>query len=51
MSEKRTNSAATVAATAATSIAGGVLSDGVTRITRLEGRAKQLEARRLPPPD
>jgi uncharacterized protein (UPF0335 family) len=40
------------AATAASSIvAGAVISDVVTRITRLEGRADQLEQeRRLPPP-
>jgi uncharacterized protein (UPF0335 family) len=41
-------SAATAASTA---VAGAVISDVVTRITRLEGRADQLEQdRRLPPP-
>ena len=37
-------SAATAASTA---VAGAVISDAVTRITRLEGRADQLEQRRL----
>jgi hypothetical protein len=40
-------SAATAASTA---IAGAIISDTVTRITRLEGRADQLEALRLPLP-
>ncbi len=40
-------SAATAASTA---VAGAVISDAVTRITRLEGRAEQLEQRLLPPP-
>jgi hypothetical protein len=31
-------------------VASSVVSDTVTRITRLEGRADQLEQRRLPPP-
>jgi hypothetical protein len=38
------------AATAAASmLAGGIVSDTVTRMTRLEGRTEQLEIRRLPP--
>jgi hypothetical protein len=36
--------------TAATMIASSIVSDTVTRITRLEGRADQFEQRRLPPP-
>jgi hypothetical protein len=40
-------SAATVAAS---TIAGAVISDAVTRITRLEGRTEQFEQRHLPPP-
>jgi hypothetical protein len=35
---------------AATIIASNVNSDAVTRITRLEGRADQLEQERRPPP-
>ena len=34
---------------AATMVAGAIVSDTVTRITRLEGRTDQLEQRRLPP--
>jgi len=38
------------AATAASTVfVANVVSETVTRITRLEGRADQLEARRLPP--
>jgi hypothetical protein len=38
------------AATAASSqIAGAVISEAVTRITRLEDRTDQLEQKRLPP--
>jgi phage shock protein A len=40
-------SAATAASTA---VAGAVISDAVTRITRLEGRADQLEQQRQLPP-
>src|SRR5271165_800669 len=40
--------ARSAATAAATQIAGTVLSDAVTRITRLEGRADQLEQQRLP---
>jgi hypothetical protein len=40
-------SAATVASTV---VAGGIISDAVTRITRLEARADQIEQGRLPPP-
>jgi hypothetical protein len=40
-------SASTVAAS---TIASAVIADAVTRITRLEGRADQLEQRQLPPP-
>jgi phage shock protein A len=43
-------SAATAASAASTVVAGGIISDAVTRITRLEGRADQLEQRRLQPP-
>jgi len=42
--------ARSAASAASTVIVAGVISDTVTRITRLEGRADQLEARRLPPP-
>jgi hypothetical protein len=42
--------ARSAATTAATMIAGAVIADAVTRITRLEGRAEQLEQQRLPPP-
>jgi phage shock protein A len=35
---------------AATMIVGNVISDTVTRITRLEGRTDQFEGRRVPPP-
>ena len=39
------------AATAAgTMVAGAVVSDTVTRLTRLEGRVDQVERRHLPPP-
>jgi phage shock protein A len=42
--------AAGAAATgAASSIAGGIISDAVTRITRLEGRTEQLETRLVLP--
>ena len=34
---------------AATAIAGAIIADAVTRITRLEGRSEQPERRRLPP--
>lgn len=40
-------SAATAASTA---VAGAVISDAVTRITRLEGRSDQLEQQRSLPP-
>ncbi len=40
----------TEARNAATVMASGVISEAVTRITRLEGRADRLEKRRLPPP-
>jgi hypothetical protein len=42
--------ARSAATTAATMIASAVIADTVTRITRLEGRAEQLEQGRLPPP-
>jgi hypothetical protein len=35
------------AAAAAATVAGSVISDAVTRITRLEGRAEQLEGQKL----
>jgi tellurite resistance protein len=38
------------AAGAAPTVAGNVISDAVTRITRIEGRADQLERNLLPPP-
>jgi hypothetical protein len=45
--------AGAAATAAAATVAGSVISDAVTRITRLEGRAEQLEGRRpagrLPP--
>ena len=41
--------ARSAATTAATAIAGAIIADAVTRITRLEGRSEQLERRRLPP--
>jgi hypothetical protein len=40
----------TEARNAAIVAASGVISDAVTRITRLETRAEQLEQQRLPPP-
>lgn len=42
--------ARSAATAASTVVAGSIISDAVTRITRLEGRADQLERRRLPPP-
>ncbi len=42
--------ARSAATAASTQIAGAVISDAVTRITRLEGRTDQLEQKRLPPP-
>jgi hypothetical protein len=42
--------ARSAATTAATMIAGAVIADVVTRVTRLEGRAEQLEQQRLSPP-
>jgi hypothetical protein len=41
--------ARSAATTAATAIAGAIIADAVTRITRLEGRSEQPERRRLPP--
>jgi phage shock protein A len=41
--------ARSAATAAATMIASGVVSDTVTRLTRLEGRFDQAESRRLPP--
>lgn len=41
--------AGAAATTAATSIAGAILSDVVTRVTRIEGRTDRLERRRIPP--
>jgi hypothetical protein len=38
----------TEARSASTMVAGAIVSDTVTRITRLEGRTDQLEQRRLP---
>jgi hypothetical protein len=44
--------ARSAATAASTMVAGAVISDAVTRITRLEGRVDQLDRqeRRLPPP-
>jgi hypothetical protein len=42
--------ARSAAAAASTIVAGAIISDAVTRITRLEGRADQLERKQLPPP-
>jgi hypothetical protein len=42
--------ARSAATAASTVVAGGIISDAVTRITRLEGRADQLEQRPLSPP-
>jgi len=42
--------ARSAATAASTIISGGIVSDAVTRITRLEGRADQLEQRRLSAP-
>lgn len=42
--------ARSAATAASTTIASAVISDAVTRITRLEGRADQIEQLRLPPP-
>jgi hypothetical protein len=41
--------ARSAATAASTVVASAVISDTVTRITRLEGRADQLEQKRLPP--
>jgi phage shock protein A len=43
--------ARSAASAASTMIVGNVISDAVTRITRLEGRAEQLERRRFAPPE
>ena len=40
--------ARSAAIAAATEVAGAVISDTVTRVTRLEGRTDQLEQKRLP---
>ena len=42
--------ARSAATAASTSVAGAIVSDVVTRITRLEGRADQLERKQLQPP-
>ncbi|MBV9784895.1 MAG: hypothetical protein JO264_13880 [Acidisphaera sp.] len=42
--------ARSAATASATMVASAVISDAVTRLTRLEGRADQLEQRSLPPP-
>ena len=43
--------ARSAATAAATQIASAVISDTITQITRLEGRAEQLEQQRLPRPE
>jgi hypothetical protein len=42
--------AGAAATAAAAAVAGNVISDAVTRITRIEGRADQLERKLFPPP-
>ncbi len=42
--------ARSAATAASTMVAGNVISDVVTRITRLERRPDRIERRRLPPP-
>ena len=42
--------ARSAATAAASTIVGAVISDAVTRVTRLENRAEQIEQRHLPPP-
>ena len=42
--------ARSAATTAATMVAGAVISDAVTRLTRLESRVDQMEQQRIPPP-
>jgi hypothetical protein len=42
--------ARTAASAASTAMTSAVIGDTITRVTRLEGRADQLEQQRLPPP-
>jgi hypothetical protein len=48
--EVRQEQVFTEARNAATVMASGIIADAVTRTTRLEGRADQLEQKRLAPP-
>jgi len=48
--ESRQEQFVTEARNAAVVMASGIIAEAVTRITRLEGRADQLEQKRLAPP-